>query len=489
MTDLVEASLPAKIEEVKEPNVEETPKIETKVEEAKVEEAKVEETKVEETKVEETKVEKTKVEEAKVEETKVEETKVEEAKVEEAKVDETKVEEAKVEETKVEETKVEETKVEETKVEETKVEETKVEEKVEEVKTHKKHKKTKKSKKSKKDGKEKSENLSRNAQSSESLEIVASSVETATAESEEPVSKPGFFTCLKNKFRGIPSTASSIPVVAPTTPVVPPSISRRALLIGINYIGTGSQLNGCINDVINIKNFLKTEFGLLDSDIRLMTDDASTPDNLKPTKANIIEGFKWLTTGVKADAKLFIHYSGHGTQMRELSAKKDENDGYDEAICPCDYSTSGFIIDDDLRTNLVNSLPAKGQLFSIFDCCHSGTILDLKYDYLYKPTARKDIFELGIEKLESVSPGSAIMLSGCLDPQTSADAFINGKSQGAMTYAFLMGYNTLKAQKQTITCQNVLKSLTGFIKSGGYTQVPKLSTGTLIAIDAPLKIF
>jgi hypothetical protein len=36
---------------------------------------------------------------------------------------------------------------------------------------------------------------------------------------------------------------------------------KRALLIGINYFGSPNQLNGCINDVHNIKGFLLQRFG------------------------------------------------------------------------------------------------------------------------------------------------------------------------------------------------------------------------------------
>jgi hypothetical protein len=36
---------------------------------------------------------------------------------------------------------------------------------------------------------------------------------------------------------------------------------KRALLIGINYFGSPNQLNGCINDVHNIKGFLIQRFG------------------------------------------------------------------------------------------------------------------------------------------------------------------------------------------------------------------------------------
>lgn len=33
---------------------------------------------------------------------------------------------------------------------------------------------------------------------------------------------------------------------------------KRALLIGINYFGSANALNGCINDVKNVKEFLIT---------------------------------------------------------------------------------------------------------------------------------------------------------------------------------------------------------------------------------------
>jgi hypothetical protein len=36
---------------------------------------------------------------------------------------------------------------------------------------------------------------------------------------------------------------------------------RKALLIGINYIGTRSELRGCINDVHNVRNFLMQRAG------------------------------------------------------------------------------------------------------------------------------------------------------------------------------------------------------------------------------------
>jgi hypothetical protein len=47
---------------------------------------------------------------------------------------------------------------------------------------------------------------------------------------------------------------------------------KRALLIGINYIGSSNQLNGCINDVANIKSFLIQRFDF--KEVKSAIDDA-----------------------------------------------------------------------------------------------------------------------------------------------------------------------------------------------------------------------
>lgn len=58
-------------------------------------------------------------------------------------------------------------------------------------------------------------------------------------------------------------------------------------------------------------------------------------------------------------------------------------DGLDEAIYPSDYEEAGDeIIDDVLASKLVDPLPAGVKLHAIFDCCHSGSMLDLPDTYI-----------------------------------------------------------------------------------------------------------
>jgi hypothetical protein len=57
----------------------------------------------------------------------------------------------------------------------------------------------------------------------------------------------------------------------------------------------------------------------------------------------------------------------------------EEEDGYDEALCPLDYQQSGMIRDDDLYDILVKPM-AEGvhmvSLVSIFLFCFGGTTLE-----------------------------------------------------------------------------------------------------------------
>jgi hypothetical protein len=66
---------------------------------------------------------------------------------------------------------------------------------------------------------------------------------------------------------------------------------KKALLIGINYYGTKHQLNGCINDAMNIREYLVRDHGFspAQSDMVILTD---APENrgtpLEPNGANMM---------------------------------------------------------------------------------------------------------------------------------------------------------------------------------------------------------
>jgi hypothetical protein len=140
--------------------------------------------------------------------------------------------------------------------------------------------------------------------------------------------------------------------------------SRR--LIGINYVGQQGQLSGCHNDVGNIKKYLIKEHGFNENEMLILMDDGK---HHPPTKRNIEDAFSRMTQYSKAGDVVFVHYSGHGGKVRDVSG--DEADGFDETLIPVDFKTAGQIIDDDVLEILVKPMRAGVHCTVLMDCCHS----------------------------------------------------------------------------------------------------------------------
>ena len=155
-------------------------------------------------------------------------------------------------------------------------------------------------------------------------------------------------------------------------------VVRRALVIGVNYFGTRSQLQGCINDSRCMHYLLTHRLGFREDQVLFMTDDHPDPMR-RPTKANIFNGIRWLTTGLRPGqpTSLFFSFSGHGSQQRDYSGQ--ESDGLNETILPLDHEFAGQIVDDDLNRMLINPLPQGTKLHAVVDACHSGTVFDLPF--------------------------------------------------------------------------------------------------------------
>lgn len=92
---------------------------------------------------------------------------------------------------------------------------------------------------------------------------------------------------------------------------------------------------------------------------------------------------KWLVSDVRPGDALFLHYSGHGSQVRDVSG--DEASGMDQTMVPFDYQSAGQIIDDWIFETVVLPLPADSHMFCVMDCCHSGSIMDLPYEIVVTP--------------------------------------------------------------------------------------------------------
>lgn len=242
---------------------------------------------------------------------------------------------------------------------------------------------------------------------------------------------------------------------------------KIALLVGINYIGTQYELAGCIADSNNMKDVL-TNHGF--TQFTMLNDTTDT----KPTKSAILAAFKTLiTSAISGDVVLF-HFSGHGSYTADLNG--DETDGNDEMIISSDLQG---ILDDDFKAILSAYMKEGVTVIGLFDSCHSGTMFDLKYNYL-----NSDNYDKYTENGSATEcSGNVLMISGCRDSQTSDDAVIAGKDQGAMTWAFTQALETGAGG----SWRQLLKDMRDALKTNGFTQIPQLSTDSFYDIDS--KVF
>ena len=244
--------------------------------------------------------------------------------------------------------------------------------------------------------------------------------------------------------------------------------NNSALLIGINYTGTKNELYGCINDSNSI-NSLISNYNF--QKISILTDNTVK----KPNRTNILNEFKNLLINSQSGDVLLFFYSGHGSYI--LDKNNNEKTGNDQLIIPCDLNG---IVDDELKKIIQTNLKKNVTLIALFDCCFSGSVLDLKYQYM--DSLEKNNFTENVNESETV--GNVIMISGCSDIQTSNDATINNKNQGAMTWAFLEAFKSEK----NITWRNLLIKMRDLLKKSKFDQTPQLTTGSFLNIDSPVFI-
>lgn len=252
---------------------------------------------------------------------------------------------------------------------------------------------------------------------------------------------------------------------------------RRALLIGINYQENPFErnpknkvqdLNGCIDDVNMLKDLL-VKRGWKSDEIRTMTDETL---KCPPTKKNIIEACKWLVRGAKPGDVFFFSFSGHGAQEKDKMGY--EEDGMNETILPLDWEENGEITDDVLNKIMVRPLPSGSKLFAIIDACHSGTLLDLPYQWSDGSNQWKD------ETNPYFTKGDVTLISGCLDNEISAD----GLKGGAMTSSLLM---VLK-KYPNLTYEGLLAQLNLLLRTRGFWQRPMLTSSQPFSLTRPFQL-
>lgn len=241
---------------------------------------------------------------------------------------------------------------------------------------------------------------------------------------------------------------------------------KIALLIGINYIGSSAELNGCQNDVIKMKKVLTDNYGYKNENITMLIDK---PGFIQPIASNIIAQLNklYILSLKEKLGDIYIHYSGHGTNI--IDREKDETDAMDECIVPVDYNKAG-LISDDMIYLFLSKIKRVEKIIWVFDSCNSASCTDLPYSFVIDNNNK--ITKQILSKRKPITNNNNIfVLSGCLDAKLSWDvAEPDGTPCGLLSFNLR---NTLAQFNYTCTIEQLLLNIKkGF---GTYDQSPVLS--------------
>lgn len=279
-----------------------------------------------------------------------------------------------------------------------------------------------------------------------------------------------------------PSLIAPRPAPAATPAATPkpalPAVKSAALLFGLNYRrAPDATLNGCINDVRDVEKFLRAKVGI--TDIKVCDDEAAYGET---TLEGIVRNLTALAERSRTEglALAWIHYSGHGSCVRDVSS--DERDGRDECLVPADFATAGLLLDDRL-CQILSSFSPKTRLVVVVDACHSGTMGDLSYRWADRASKT-------VENRGPPCASPVVMISGCRDTQTSADAAFadaggKARAQGAMTTCMLRAF---EADFQGC-CRDVftlVERTRALLAEGRFSQVPELTSSYDLAANPTL---
>jgi len=274
--------------------------------------------------------------------------------------------------------------------------------------------------------------------------------------------------------------------------------NKRAVLIGVNrYRLPGADLRGCVNDVKNLQAILSRRYGFAKSDIVTLQDFAASKKAIEAAIGSLVRG------GRRGDV-LLVHFSGHGSNVPDDNG--DEAEGRDEILCPTDLDWKKPLRDDWLRKTF-DGLRAGVSLTFIADSCHSGTITravlppDAPIIERYLPSpwdlvavesgrALRGAVRGGLRrsgraarKARDIVPVDLpeVLITGCRDTQTSADAMIDGSFNGALTFNLVAA---IGEAKDGVTYRQLHDATVAKLKRGRFDQVPQLE-GNRARLDQP----
>jgi len=263
-----------------------------------------------------------------------------------------------------------------------------------------------------------------------------------------------------------------------------------AVLIGINFYVKDS-LKGCVRDVKNIKEYLKTR----STPVNVVTFTASAPEDPNshhpaekpdswPTFENVTSSLARITAEAKPGDFVYIHYSGHGTQTPGTSSEYSDKDTGDLALVLFDDVVGSRYLKGLDLAYLLNEMVKKGLFVTlVLDCCFSGSVVRhgdptgagiraVDYDHAIDAAYPQKLgmspdHQVGSSQRDArmlpkwlVDPHGYTILTACGPHERAQELeFEGGERNGALSYFLVRALTPLRKIGVEITHQSLYQHL------------------------------
>jgi pimeloyl-ACP methyl ester carboxylesterase len=285
-----------------------------------------------------------------------------------------------------------------------------------------------------------------------------------------------------------------------------------ALLVGINeYPNPRHRLNGCVNDVTRMVEYLHARF---DESSGFQLAPPRVLLNKEATREQVIQAFReQLGPAKEGDVALF-YYSGHGSQER---APKEfwrlEPDKLDETLVCYDSRSDMpgcYDLADKELAYLIEEVAKNGpHVVVILDSCHSGSgTRDLREQATAVRRVETDLRERPLDsfimKVEdanrlAVQPGERaesgwsaagrhILFAACRDDEEAVEYHAvgpDGKVEPRGTFSYFLG-EALRTITGPITYRELFASTSALVRTKVRGQSPQLETVNPVDLDGLL---
>lgn len=261
-----------------------------------------------------------------------------------------------------------------------------------------------------------------------------------------------------------------------------------ALLVGIDkYKAPVPPLEGCVNDMIAVKQFLESRTNADDYELDLaflMDADA--------TRLNIVYKFETHLARATENDIVFFYYSGHGSQehAHEVFWTLEEDRMNETLVCYDSRSADGMDLADKELATLIELVSQKNpHIIIIQDCCNSGSgtrgdavvravrdvpprtrsldsyILPRNFD------ADRSVLATSEEKQLIIPEGRHIHLSAAQSFQLAKETQLGGTRRGVFTYSLL---EVLQNAQGPLSYGDVIRRVRGLVTKRTYDQSPQI---------------